>query len=380
MRHADQFPVGELFFAVAPITLLLDAYRKIFDRFGLRYRAVAADSGAIGGDVSQEFQVIAATGRRRDRLLPRQRLRGQHGESRGAGARPCRAGRRPQPLAKTPTPGKSTCEDVALLLGVPLSTTVKSLVLATDIVDAAGNPKGAQVWLLLLRGDHDMNEIKVSKVPGLDKGFRFATSAEIENHFGCKPGYLGPHRTEAAREDRGRPRGRRHGRLDHRRQRSRLPHDRRQLGPRPARARRGGRHPQRGRGRRLARRQGRAGDRTRHRGRPRVRARHQVQQADERNLSRRRRQAAVPRDGLLRHRHHAPARRGHRAEPRRARDHLARRDRAFHGGGLPDRHGPQRRGQGGRRGALRSNCWQPASTCCSTTAASVRARCSPTGN
>jgi prolyl-tRNA synthetase len=70
--------------------------------------------------------------------------------------------------------------------------TVKSLVLATDTLNEAGDIVGAQVWLLLLRGDHDMNEIKVAKVPGLDKGFRFATLSEIEEHFGCKPGYLGP--------------------------------------------------------------------------------------------------------------------------------------------------------------------------------------------
>jgi hypothetical protein len=75
---------------------------------------------------------------------------------------------------------------------VPLSTTVKSLVLATDVVDDAGNIQGSQVWLLLLRGDHDMNEIKVGKVPGLDAGFRFATVPEIEAHFGTRPGYLGP--------------------------------------------------------------------------------------------------------------------------------------------------------------------------------------------
>jgi prolyl-tRNA synthetase len=48
------------------------------------------------------------------------------------------------------------------------------------------------VWLLLLRGDHDMNEVKVGKLPGLDLGFRFATEAEILDHFGCRPGYLGP--------------------------------------------------------------------------------------------------------------------------------------------------------------------------------------------
>ena len=81
---------------------------------------------------------------------------------------------------------------MAELLGVALSTTVKSLVLATDQVDEHGQVKATQVWLLLLRGDHDMNEVKVGKLPGMEGGFRFATQAEIEVHFGCKPGYLGP--------------------------------------------------------------------------------------------------------------------------------------------------------------------------------------------
>jgi prolyl-tRNA synthetase len=97
-----------------------------------------------------------------------------------------------QALTKTPTPGKSTCEDVAALLNVPLNTTVKSLVLATDTLNDKGEVIKSQVWLLLLRGDHDMNEVKVGKLPGFEGGFRFATLAEIEEHFGCKPGYLGP--------------------------------------------------------------------------------------------------------------------------------------------------------------------------------------------
>src|SRR5690606_11548849 len=100
-----------------------------------------------------------------------------------AGPRPAGA----NALTRTPTPGKSTCADVAQLLGVPLATTVKSIVLATDTLDDAGEVARSQVWLLLLRGDHDMNEVKVGKVPGLDKGFRFATVPEIEAHFGCKP-------------------------------------------------------------------------------------------------------------------------------------------------------------------------------------------------
>jgi prolyl-tRNA synthetase len=91
-----------------------------------------------------------------------------------------------------PTPGKSTCADVATLLGVSLEKTVKSLVLATELRDEEGNVKGTQVWLLLVRGDHDLNEIKAGKVEGLKGGFRFATVPEIIEHFGIKPGYLGP--------------------------------------------------------------------------------------------------------------------------------------------------------------------------------------------
>jgi prolyl-tRNA synthetase len=95
-------------------------------------------------------------------------------------------------IEKVPTPGKSTCADVAELLALPLHQTVKSLVLATDQLNEAGEIVKSQMWLLLLRGDHDMNEIKVGKVPGLDVGFRFATTAEIVDHFGTPPGYLGP--------------------------------------------------------------------------------------------------------------------------------------------------------------------------------------------
>lgn len=177
--------------AKASYKIMSDAYRRAFDRFGLRYRAVAADSGAIGGDVSQEFQVIAATGEDAIVYCPDSDYAANMEKAEAlapAGPR----GPATDVLTKTPTPGKATCEEVAALLGVPLATTVKSLVLATEELDDAGNVQKVQVWLLLLRGDHDMNEIKVSKVPGLDAGFRFATVAEIEDHFGCKPGYLGP--------------------------------------------------------------------------------------------------------------------------------------------------------------------------------------------
>ena len=166
------------------------AYKRIFDRFGLQYRAVRADSGAIGGDLSEEFQVIAATGEDAIVYCPDSDYAANIEKAEAlapAQTRPAAT----QAMAKTATPGKSTCADVAELLKLALQNTVKSLVLATDERNEAGDIVKTQVWLLLLRGDHDMNEIKVGKVPGL-ADFRFATIAEIEEHFGCQPGYLGP--------------------------------------------------------------------------------------------------------------------------------------------------------------------------------------------
>ena len=177
--------------AKASYQVMAQAYRAIFDRFGLRYRAVAADSGAIGGDLSEEFQVIAATGEDAIVYCPSSDYAANM-EKAEALAPPQARPAATQALAKTPTPGKSTCADVAELLGLPLTKTIKSLVLATDELNNEGVIVKSQVWLLLVRGDHDMNEVKVGKLPGFEKGFRFATIAEIEDHFGCKPGYLGP--------------------------------------------------------------------------------------------------------------------------------------------------------------------------------------------
>ncbi|MGC3965528.1 MAG: proline--tRNA ligase [Rhodocyclaceae bacterium] len=167
------------------------AYCRIFDRLGLTYRAVAADTGAIGGDRSHEFQVIAETGEDAIIYCPDSDYAAN---IELAEALPLMAERAApaQALQKVPTPGKSTCQDVATLLGTALSNTVKSLVLATDEIDESGAIVKTTVWLLLVRGDHDLNEVKAGKVEGLKGGFRFATEAEIVDHFGCKPGYLGP--------------------------------------------------------------------------------------------------------------------------------------------------------------------------------------------
>lgn len=177
--------------AKASYQVMAQAYRRIFDRFGLTYRAVAADSGAIGGDLSEEFQVIAATGEDAIVYCPQSNYAANIEKAEAL------APQQPRPsasqvLARVPTPGKSTCAEVAQLLDLPLARTVKSIVLATDELNDYEQVVKTTVWLLLLRGDHDMNEVKVGKLPGLGSGFRFATQEEIVTHFGSKPGYLGP--------------------------------------------------------------------------------------------------------------------------------------------------------------------------------------------
>ena len=190
MKDAYSFD-RDMVSAKASYQVMAEAYRKIFDRFGLQYRAVAADSGAIGGDLSEEFQVIAATGEDAIVYCPQSDYAANMEKAEALAPTQAR-GAATATLTQTATPNKSTCEDVAALLHVPLSTTVKSLVLATDALDEKGEIAKTTVWLLLVRGDHDMNEVKVGKLPGFEGGFRFATLAEIESHFGCKPGYLGP--------------------------------------------------------------------------------------------------------------------------------------------------------------------------------------------
>jgi prolyl-tRNA synthetase len=169
---------------------MYDAYVRIFERMGLKFRAVAADTGNIGGNASHEFQVVADTGEDAIAYCP---TSDYAANVEMAEALPAQAERGPpdETLNKTPTPGKEKCEDVAQLLGLPLARTVKSIVLAVDRLANDGST-ATEIWLLLVRGDHELNEIKAGKVPGLADGFRFATETEIVEHFGCPPGYLGP--------------------------------------------------------------------------------------------------------------------------------------------------------------------------------------------
>ena len=164
---------------------MVDAYIRIFNRFGLRFRAVAADNGAIGGSGSQEFHVIADTGEDALVYCPQSDYAANI-EAAEALAPSAARNAASKPLTKTPTPGKARCEDVAQLLGLPLTQTVKSIVLSIEKEEGV-----REIWLLLLRGDHELNEVKAGKLPGIGP-FRFASDTEIVEHFGCKPGYLGP--------------------------------------------------------------------------------------------------------------------------------------------------------------------------------------------
>lgn len=172
--------------AMASYQVMYDAYVRIFTRLGLEFRAVAADTGSIGGTRSHEFQVIAETGEDLIVYNPDSQFAANIELAEAPGLIAERASAA-QPLEAVPTPGAAKCEDVAAQLGIPLARTVKSLVLATEPEKAP-----VQIWLLLLRGDHELNEIKAGKIAGLDGGYRFATESEIAEHFGCKPGYLGP--------------------------------------------------------------------------------------------------------------------------------------------------------------------------------------------
>jgi prolyl-tRNA synthetase len=167
---------------------MFDAYTRIFQRLGLNFRAVNADNGAIGGTGSQEFHVIADTGEDAIAYCPSSDYAANI-ETAEALSLIASRGAASQAMALTPTPGQVKCEEVAKFLKCSIEKTVKSIVLAVD------QEGGAKLFLLLIRGDHELNEIKASKVPGLTD-FRFATEAEIIEYFGTPPGYLGPVKTK----------------------------------------------------------------------------------------------------------------------------------------------------------------------------------------
>jgi len=156
------------------------AYTRIFTRLGLEFRAVQADSGAIGGDASQEFHVIADSGE--DALAFSTGSDYAANVEAAIAAEPAPRVAAAEALRKIDTPTQKTCEDVAALMGIALQRTVKSVAVVGE--------DGAFV-LALVRGDHAVNEIKLGKVAGL-AGYRLANESEIAEHLGSEPGFLGP--------------------------------------------------------------------------------------------------------------------------------------------------------------------------------------------
>jgi len=158
---------------------MFETYTRIFTRLGLKFRAVAADTGSIGGTGSHEFHVLADSGEDAIAYCPQSDFAANvelaealaPSDARVAGT---------QVMEKVATPGKIKCEDVAALLGIPVQKMVKAIA----VVRSEGG-----FSLLLLRGDHELNEIKAQKVIG---EFRFARDEEIVEALGCKPGYIGP--------------------------------------------------------------------------------------------------------------------------------------------------------------------------------------------
>ena len=163
---------------------MYDTYARIFTRLGLKFRAVAADTGAIGGSASHEFHVLAESGE--DALAFSETsdyaANVELAEAVSPGERPAPA----EQLRDIDTPTQKTCEDVAALMGIALTRTAKSIAIIGR--DADGND---QFVLALVRGDHMVNEIKLAKLPGL-ADYRLASETEISEYLGSEPGFLGP--------------------------------------------------------------------------------------------------------------------------------------------------------------------------------------------
>ncbi len=158
-----------------------ETYKRIFDRLGVDYRIVRADTGAIGGDRSEEFQVLANAGE--DQLAVSDTsdyaANIEVAETRPQGTR----GAAKATLQKVSTPTQKTCEDVAALLKIPLATTLKLIVVKA---------RDGGLVALALRGDHVLNTVKAAKHPGIASPVTLATEEEIREAFGCEPGFLGP--------------------------------------------------------------------------------------------------------------------------------------------------------------------------------------------
>ncbi len=159
--------------------VMYETYTRIFTRLGLQFRAVAADTGAIGGSGSHEFHVLADSGEDALAFCPNSDY-AANVELAEAVAPATARGVATQEMQKVITPGQKTIEEVAAFFDTGMNKVLKAIAVMTH---------ENEFVLLLLRGDHQLNEIKASKVLG---EFRFASNEEIEQHTNCRPGYIGP--------------------------------------------------------------------------------------------------------------------------------------------------------------------------------------------
>ena len=163
---------------------MYDTYTRIFTRLGLKFRAVAADTGSIGGTGSHEFHVLADSGEDAIAFCPSSDFAANVELAEALAPAQARSAA-VAAMEKVSTPGKTKCEDVATLLNIALTKMVKAVAIVVG---------EAAFHLVLLRGDHDLNEIKTQKLLG---AFRFATEKEIFDTLHCKAGYIGPVKVDA---------------------------------------------------------------------------------------------------------------------------------------------------------------------------------------
>lgn len=178
--HLDEASLNETYQA------MYDAYCRIFDRIGLEYRAVLADTGAIGGSGSHEFHVLAESGE--DAIAFSTGGDYAANIEKAEALTPGDAPAPTQEMEEVATPGQHTIDDVCSYLEVPASSVVKTL-----IVEAEPDKKGeAGLIALVLRGDHELNEIKAEKLPGVASPLTFAAEEDVLATLGCSVGSIGP--------------------------------------------------------------------------------------------------------------------------------------------------------------------------------------------
>jgi prolyl-tRNA synthetase len=181
MKDAYSFHLDEASLA-AGYARMREAYSRMFTRMGLDFRAVRADTGAIGGSASEEFQVLAQSGE--DAIAVSDGDDYAANLELAAALPPATPRAAPSaPLTRVATPGARSIEAISALLGVPASRCLKTLLVE-------GSDGGTVA--LLLRGDHELNAVKAQKLPGVAAPLRLASPAAVLAATGTEPGYCGP--------------------------------------------------------------------------------------------------------------------------------------------------------------------------------------------